>query len=115
MNKQRYIDSLLRKVRILEARLAKCKCKCQPKPAEYTIQVYSAPATPEGTDVKHCSSKSICEQTLKMAHKEAERYGAAYLPSFARVWIGQYEDVTDIKPDYWIEMGPRKGCHWRAL
>lgn len=73
---------------------------------QYDIAGYRPP---EGRDVEHVASLDAARRSLQSAHKEAERYGAAYTPSTALLWKGEHDDVTDLYPDRQAVMGPRGG------
>ena len=77
---------------------------------KYTVQFYiSGYANPEGTIVEHYNSLSAIKAALQSEHDRAEQYGAGYEPSEAIIWIGCYDDVTDLYPDKQAIMGSRGG------
>ena len=80
----------------------------------YTIQLHADSgnwACPEGTDVRHADSKRGAADWLSDWADTVGRYDDPQCTS-ALVWIGDYEDVTDLYPDFQLTVGPRGGIRW---
>lgn len=83
---------------------------------KWTMQTFIAGySLPDGTEVRHVQSLSEARDALMADHEEAERFGAAYEPSAALLWVGHLDDVTDIHPDREIVIGPRGGVASRLV
>lgn len=82
---------------------------------KYTIQLWAESgnwAAPSGTDLKHASSKREAADLLRDWADTVGRYDDPQCAS-ALVWIGDYDDTTDLYPDWQLTMGPRGGVAWQ--
>lgn len=78
----------------------------------YTIQLHTESgcfATPQGDDVRHCTSQADIRWHLDNWADTVSRYSEE--PVEVLVWRGTFEDVTDIYPDWVAKLGPRGGMH----
>ncbi len=78
----------------------------------YTIQLHTESgsfSSPEGTDVRHCSSKKDIRWYLESWQDDVQRYSDE--PCSVLVWKGRHEDVTDMYPDFEATLGVRGGFH----
>lgn len=76
----------------------------------YTIQLHTESGSfsaPEGTDVRHCSSKKDIRWYLESWQDDVQRYSEESCSVL--VWKGRHEDVTDMYPDYEATLGVRGG------
>lgn len=80
----------------------------------YTVQLHAESgswACPDGTDVKHASSKRAAADLLLDWADTVGRYDDEHCAS-ALVWKGRYRDVTWLYPDFQLVLGPRMGVKW---
>ena len=76
----------------------------------YTIQLHTESgcfATPQGDDVRHCTSQADIRWHLDNWADTVSRYADA--PVEALVWRGTLDDVTDVYPDWIATLGPKGG------
>ena len=79
---------------------------------KYTIQLHTESgsfSTPQGDDVRHCTSKADIRYHLDNWADTVSRY--ANTPAEVLVWRGKLDDVTDIYPDWIATLGPRGGMN----
>lgn len=76
----------------------------------YTIQLFTESgnyASPEGEDVIFCKNREDIRWELERWQDEVHRYDDARCG--ALVWRGNYQNITDLHPDYEVAFGPRGG------
>lgn len=78
----------------------------------YTIQLHTESgsfATPQGDNVRHCTSQADIRWHLDNWADTVSRYSEQ--PVEALVWRGTLNDVTDTYPDWVATLGPKGGMH----
>jgi len=76
----------------------------------YTYQTWTDSwsfANPEGNDVRHASSIKQLRAALQSWADTVQQYSDE--PVRLIVWISDYNDVTDLYPDFELVLGPRGG------
>lgn len=81
----------------------------------WTLQMWSESgsfAMPDGTDVRHATSKEDVDWLFTEWAEEHPQVGSDERDAKALVWKGHLPDVTDQWPDYELTLGPRHGICW---
>ena len=66
---------------------------------------------PYGQDVEH-GSKKDAESLLSYWVNQHDRVGSDSAMASIYAYVGHYDDVTDMCPDYEIKRGPHDGTVW---
>jgi hypothetical protein len=84
------------------------------KKMRYTVQTFSSCgnfAVPQTDEVHRADNKREAEDVLDFWADEVERY-AERQHATALVWKGEYDDTTDVYPDFELTIGPKGGIAW---
>ena len=83
----------------------------------YTYQTVSESGSfgsPEGSDVEHARNKRDLRRALERWQDAHDRVGSDEQLASLIVWKGEFDDVTDVYPDFEVKPGPRGGARFEG-